>query len=299
MKYLDKIIFVLLMMAFTQAQATVNIFACEPEWAALAAELGGDSLTIYSATTSMQDPHHIQARPSLIAKARRADLLVCSGAELEAGWLPLLLRKSGNAKIQENQPGNFVAADFVEMLDVPKKLDRSMGDVHAEGNPHIHTNPENILLVAEALAQRLGDIDPENKVLYLSRYESFAQQWRQKIKQWKNATAFLQGANIVTHHTYWTYMNHWLGLNVLATLEPIPGVSPSSNHLAMLKKQLAQSEITMIIHVSYVSDRPSQWLAAQTGASVIALPATVAYQDGQTLTSWFDSVIQKLVEVKK
>ena len=298
MKYQIRIIFVLLMIMFSSVQATINVFACEPEWAALAEELGGDRLTIYSATTSMQDPHHIQARPSLIARARRADLLVCSGAELETGWLPLLLRKAGNATIQPGQPGNFVAADYVEKQDVPKKLDRSMGDVHAEGNPHIHTSPDNILLVADALRQRLSKIDVDNEKHYSSRYADFEKKWSQLMLEWKKQTNFLQGENIVSHHTYWTYLNRWTGMNVLTTLEPVPGVSPSSSHLAKIKKQLSQQEIKMIIHVSYVSDRPSRWLAEQTGAPVIALPATVDYQGGQTLSQWFDVVIQQLVSVK-
>ena len=298
MKYLLKILSLLLLLVFSPVQADINVFACEPEWAALAQELGGDKLTIYSATTAMQDPHHIQARPSLIAKARRADLLVCTGAELETGWLPLLLRKSGYAKIQQNQPGNFAAADFVDKHDVPEKLDRSMGDVHAEGNPHIHTNPENILLVADALYKRLAEIDVDNSEYYLARYQSFEKKWKHSIEQWKTKTDVLRGVNIVTHHTYWTYLNDWAGMRVLATLEPVPGVSPSSSYLARVKKQLSQQEIKMILHVSYVSDRPSQWLAEQTGAPVVALPATVDYQDGQTLSQWFDEVIRRLVDVK-
>jgi len=298
MKLFKVMISVLLLSAVVDAQADINVFACEPEWAALAKELGGDRLTVYSATTSMQDPHHIQARPSLIAKARRADLLVCSGAELEAGWLPLLLRKSGNAKIQQNQPGNFLAADFVDKHDVPKKLDRSMGDVHAEGNPHIHTGPENILMVAGALYERLSDIDAGNAGYYQERYQSFKNDWMQQIERWKEQGDVLRGVKIVTHHTYWSYLNSWAGMHVLATLEPVPGVSPSSSHLAKLKKQLNEQEIKMIIHVSYVSERPSQWLAEQTGAPVIALPATVDYQGGQTLSQWFDRVMQQLLSVK-
>lgn len=298
MKLFKGMISVLLLSAVFDAHADINVFACEPEWAALAKELGGERLSIYSATTSMQDPHHIQARPSLIAKARRADLIVCSGAELETGWLPLLLRKSGNAKIQYNQPGNFAAADFVDKHDVPVKLDRSMGDVHAEGNPHIHTSPENILPVADALYKRLSEIDAENAAVYLARYQSFEKQWQQSVKQWKAKADGLSGANIVTHHTYWTYLNDWLGMHVLATLEPVPGVSPSSSHLAKIKKQLSQQDIKMILHVSYVSDRPSQWLADKTGAPVVALPATVDYQGGQTLSQWFDEVIQRLAGVK-
>jgi zinc/manganese transport system substrate-binding protein len=295
---IKKIIFVLLMTAFLPVHATINVFACEPEWAALAEEIGGGKLTIYSATTSMQDPHHIQARPSLIAKARRADLLVCSGAELEIGWLPLLLRKAGNADIRPGQPGNFEAADYVEKQDVPKKLDRSMGDVHAEGNPHIHTRPENILLVADALRQRLSEIDVDNEKHYLSRYEAFEKRWTQLMAGWEEQIKYLQGENIVTHHNYWTYLNSWIGMNVLATLEPVPGVSPSSSHLAKIKKQLSKQKVKMILHVSYVNDRPTQWLSEQTGIPVITLPATVDYQGGQTLPLWFEIVIQQLMSVQ-
>jgi len=280
------------------SQAALNVFACEPEWAALAKELGGDRLAIYSATTAMQDPHHIQARPSLIAKARRADLLLCSGAELEIGWLPLLLRKASNSRIQPQQKGYFMAADYVEKQDVPESLDRSQGDVHAEGNPHIHTSPENILLVAKALQKRLAEIDVDNKKHYLSRYRAFAQQWEQQILQWKEQASVLSGVDIVSHHNYWTYLNRWSGLNVVATLEPVPGVSPSSSYLARLKKQLTQHDIKMIVHVSYVSKRPSTWLSEQIGVPVIALPATVDYQNGQTLSQWFSEVIQKLVGVR-
>lgn len=298
MKYMTSTILVLLVLMASNVNAAINVFACEPEWAALAEVLGGEKVSVYSATTPMQDPHHIQARPSLIAKARRADLLVCSGAELEAGWLPLLLRKSANADIQQSRPGNFIAADYVEKHDVPQRPDRSMGDVHAEGNPHIHTSPENILLVADALYKRLSLIDTENADYYRARHQSFENRWQQSMLQWQEQVKVLQGADIVTHHNYWTYLNRWVGLNVLATLEPVPGVSPSSSHLAKLKKQLSQQEVKMILHVSYVSDRPSQWLSEQTGAPVIALPATVDYQGGQTLTAWFDEVVQQLMSVR-
>ena len=286
-----------LMFISGSAQAALNVFACEPEWAALTKAIAGDRLTVYSATTAMQDPHHIQARPSLIAKARRADLLVCSGAELEVGWLPLLLRKSANADIQPGQPGHFFAADYVEKQGVPEKLDRRLGDVHAEGNPHIHTSPENILLVAEALQKRIAEIDPDNADYYQTRYELFEKNWRNKMQQWHQQTLSLRGANIVTHHTYWRYLNSWLGLNVLATLEPVPGVSPGSSHLAAVKKAVVQRDVTMIMHVSYVSERPAQWLFEQTGVPVVRLPATVDYQNGETLSQWFANVIDLMTAV--
>src|SRR5690349_1911790 len=149
-----------LMLMAAPAQAALRVFACEPEWGALVQELGGSLVDVSVATTALQDPHQIQAKPSLIARARNADLVVCTGAELEIGWLPVLLQQSGNAKVQPGQPGNFAAADHVRKLDVPARLDRAQGDVHAAGNPHIQTDPRNIALVAAALGARLQQLDP-------------------------------------------------------------------------------------------------------------------------------------------
>ncbi|MFL6679731.1 MAG: metal ABC transporter solute-binding protein, Zn/Mn family, partial [Burkholderiaceae bacterium] len=133
------------------ARAAVKVLACEPEWGALASELGGDLVDVGVATTAMQDPHQVQAKPSLISRARNADMVACTGAELEIGWLPVLLQQAGNPRIQAGQAGNFAAADFVRKLDVPRQVDRSQGDVHPGGNPHIQTDPRNIALVANAL----------------------------------------------------------------------------------------------------------------------------------------------------
>src|SRR3982751_6845999 len=145
------------------AQAALNIFACTPEWGALAKELGGDKATVYVATTALQDPHRIEARPSLIARARSADLAVCTGAELEVGWMPLVQTQSGNPKIQAGQPGYFEATSGVALLEKPAKVDRSMGDVHPAGNPHVHLDPRNIARIAQALGERMAALDPPQK----------------------------------------------------------------------------------------------------------------------------------------
>ncbi|MBI2509038.1 MAG: zinc ABC transporter substrate-binding protein, partial [Betaproteobacteria bacterium] len=135
-------------LAAQPALAALNIFACEPEWGALAKELAGDKASIYVATTALQDPHRIEARPSLIARARSADLMVCTGAELEVGWLPLVQAQSGNPAIQSGRPGYFEAARESVLIEIPQRLDRSQGDVHAAGNPHVHLDPANIARVA-------------------------------------------------------------------------------------------------------------------------------------------------------
>jgi zinc/manganese transport system substrate-binding protein len=247
----------------------------------------------------LQDPHHIQARPSLIARARKADLLVCTGAELETGWLPLLLRKAGNAGIQPGQSGHFLAAEQVELLDVPERLDRSMGDIHASGNPHVHTDPRNILQIAGPLHQRLKQIDPDNAEHYTRRFEAFAGDWQRAIDRWYAQLAPVKGAAVVVHHDFWSYLIDWLGLNRVATLEPVPGVSPSSAHLARVKQSLDLQAVTMIIDTGYMNDRPANWLSDQTGIALVTLPATADFQNGESLYDWFDNLAALLLEPVK
>ena len=161
------------------AAAALNVFACEPEWGSLAQELGGDKVNVYNATTAQQDVHHIEARPSLIARARSADLMICSGSELEIGWVPLLLTNSGNSRIQPGSPGFLEASQYVVKLEVPRVIDRALGDIHPGGNPHIHLDPRNIARVAEVLAGRLAEIDHVNAVEYQKRADAFRQRWTQ------------------------------------------------------------------------------------------------------------------------
>ena len=195
MKMFRILIAVLLIGAVLPARAAVNVLACEPEWGALAQELGGDRVSVYNATTALQDPHHIQAKPSLLARARNADLVACTGAELEIGWLPILLQQSGNAKIQPGQPGNFEAAHYVRMLEIPTRLDRADGDVHPGGNPHIQTDPRNIALVADALAQRLQQLDSANAAYYQARHKDFVARWQIALQRWEKQAAPLKDSD--------------------------------------------------------------------------------------------------------
>src|SRR5579863_2817489 len=131
MKHASRIFLAMALSALSvPALAALNVFACEPEWGALAGELGGDKVSVYTATTALQDAHHIEARPSLIARARSADLMICSGSELEIGWVPLLLTQAGNSRIQPGSPGYLEASQFVGRIEVPKVVDRSLGDIH-------------------------------------------------------------------------------------------------------------------------------------------------------------------------
>jgi len=277
-------------------QARVNIFACEPEWAALAGEIAGDSAKITAATTAMQDVHHIQARPSLIAKARRADLLFCTGAELEVGWLPMLLRKANNPRIQPGNPGHLMAADYVELLDKRDQVDRSEGDIHAAGNPHIQTNPNKLIPVARELSKRLGQIDPDNAQAYDDNLEIFENKLSEAISHWEKKAEPLKGRKMVTHHRSWIYLQDWLGMEGVGTLESKPGIPPSSRYLSQLLSQMERSPADMIIYASYQDDSPAKWLSGRSCIPVVKLPISVGGSDAATdLFSVYDDLIDRML----
>lgn len=275
------------------AQTPLEVLTCEPEWAALVKSLTGELAVVYSATTAQQDPHHIEARPSLIAKARRAKLLVCTGAELEVGWLPLLLSKSGNGQIQPGQPGFFMAAEQVNLLEKPILLDRSQGDIHAAGNPHIHLDPQRILSIATALAAQITTLDPTNQARYQHHLTQFTQQWQHAIEQWQIKTQALRNKAIVVNHNNWLYLEHWLGLKRIATLEPKPGVPATSHHLSQVLASLQATPADFIVQASYEDNKAARWLSQKTGLPVLILPFSVA--ENETLLHWFDRLLSQLL----
>jgi zinc/manganese transport system substrate-binding protein len=291
-----KWLFLLLTLAFSSAaSAAVNVFACEPEWAALAQELGGDKVTTVSATTAFQDPHHIEARPSLIARMRNADLVVCSGSELEVGWLPLLLQQAGNSRIQPGSPGYLEASQYVVKLEVPRVLDRSMGDVHPGGNPHIHTDPRNIAKVAAVMAGRLAQIDAANAATYRSRAEAFDKKWKEAIARWQQQAARLKGVALVEHHKGFSYLIDWLGMHEVGDLEPKPGIPPTTSHLAELVQQMKQAPAKMIVYSSYDDPKAAEFLSQRTGIPAVMLPFTIGGSDrAKDLFGYFDDVIARL-----
>jgi len=279
------------------AASALNIFVCEPEWGSLLEELAGDQAEITVATTAFQDPHRLQARPSLIAAVRRADLVVCTGADLEIGWLPLLLRRSGNAKIQAGNPGYFLAADFVRRLEVPKSIDRAQGDVHPQGNPHIHLNPRNIRRVADALAERLTKLDPGNSKDYDMRLDDFQSRWRDATQRWEDRALGLQGMRLASHHRSFSYLADWLDLDIVATLESKPGVPPSGAQLAKLLEQLTPNPPRGVIRTPFENEKPSMWLAERLDLAEITLPYTIGGTDESTdLFTLYDETIRMLEE---
>ena len=278
------------------AQAALRVLACEPEWGALVQELGASLVEVSVATGALQDPHRIQAKPSLIARTRNADLIVCTGAELEVGWLPLLLQQSGNAKVQAGQPGSFMAADFVRKLDVPSQLDRAQGDVHAAGNPHIQTDPRRIAQVADALGARLQQLDPQHAAQYAKAQADFAQRWQQAMQRWTAQAAPLKGTAVVSQHKAFVYLYDWLGLKEVAVLEPKPGVEPSVSHLQSVLATLKTTPARMVLYAAYQDPRPSQWLSTNAAMAAVKLPFTVGGSEGaKDLFGLFDDTLARLL----
>ena len=282
------------------AHADLKIFATVPEWGALAQTLGGDHVKVYIATTGLQDPHRIQARPSLIANARSSNLVIATGAGLENGWLPVVQREANNPAILNGKPGYFEATGYVRMLDVPAVVDRTMGDVHAAGNPHIQTDPRNVLLVGRALSARLEQLDPENAAYYRSRGEQFQKDWQANLARWQKEGAPLRGVKVWAQHDGYPYMNAWLGLNQVGVLEPRPGVEPSSRQLADIVQRQQNLQGRLVIASAYMNDAPARWLSEKAGIPEVVLPFTVGGNERVTsLTSLYDDTLNRLLAALK
>lgn len=280
----------------TPAHANLNVFACEPEWGALATEIGGDRVSVYNATAGGQDPHQVQARPSLIARARTANIRVCTGAELEVGWLPLIIQQSGNANLQSGRPGAFEATSAVRLLERPASVDRSQGDIHAIGNPHVQTDPRNMIPISRAMAARFAQLDPANAETYRTRQADFERRWNAALQRWAQRAAPLRGVSILVQHHSWPYMFGWLGMTEIMPLEPRVGVPPSSGYLAQVLQRLQTTPARFVIRAAYEDGRPSEFIAQRANIRAVVLPFTVGGTPGATdLFALYDDTITRLL----
>ena len=282
------------------AAAALQVFACEPEWGALAQQIGGANVSVYVATTGVQDPHLVQARPSLISKARTADLTVCTGAELEIGWLPMIVTQSANRKIAPGGRGVFTPTSYVRLLEAPASLDRSQGDIHAGGNPHIQSDPRNMLPVGKALSDRFAELDPVNAATYRARYQAFAARWQAALKRWQAEAAPLRSVPVAVQHRSWIYLETWLGLRRVIALEPKPGVPASSAYLAQVLEVLKKTPVKLIIRAAYEDERPSAFVGGRAGVPAVMLPYTIGGTDqAKDLYSLYDDTLNRLLKASK
>lgn len=298
--FMRGIVMLLAFMAALPADAALKVLATTSDWGALATELGGDKVNVYTATNALQDVHRVDAKPSLVARARSADLIVASGAELEIGWLPVLIQESGNSRIQPGSPGYFEAALLVKRLEVPTRLDRSMGDIHPQGNPHIQLDPHNIALIATALTERLAQLDPSNAAYYADRGKDFDARWQTAIQRWETQAAPLKGMKVVVMHSDQVYLCHWLGLDQIAAIEPKPGVPPTAGYLGELVSKLTATPPKVILINGYNDPKAANWLSNRVHVPVVTLPFSVGGNaQAKDLFGLFDDTINKLLAVNK
>ena len=278
------------------AAAPVNIFACEPEWASLAREIGGDRVSAFTAVQPLQDAHQIQARPALIARMRSAQLVFCNGADLEIGWLPLLLLNSANPAVQPGTPGLLYAADRVALIEVPRSVDRAEGDLHPRGNPHVQLDPRNIGIVATALAEHLEILDPDGAAGYRARLADFQGRWREAAERWRTKAAPLKGLAVVPATKSYAYLLAWLEMSEAAVLEPKPGVPPSVAHLSELSRRLERLRPRMVIRGAFENGQATDWVAERLGIPKVVLPFTVGGTERSgDLFGLFDDTLDRLL----
>jgi zinc/manganese transport system substrate-binding protein len=278
------------------SQAAIRVLATTADWGALTKELGGERVDVYTATTAMQDVHRVEAKPSLVARARTADLLVANGAELEIGWLPVLQQESGNPKIQHGAPGYFEATSAVTLVDKPEKFDRALGDIHPFGNPHIQLDPRNVAAVAKALTAKLTAVDPAGADYYATRGADFGKRWSEATARWQAKAAPLKDLPVVVMHSDQAYLCRWLGMRQLASIEPKPGVPPTAGYLGQLVTKLSATPPKLILLNAYNDPKAGKWLSERVHAPTVVLPFSVGGSPGaKDLFGLFDDTIDKLL----
>jgi zinc/manganese transport system substrate-binding protein len=283
----------LTLMAASPAFAGLNVVATLPWIGSLAREIGKDKVSVTTLVKPSQDPHYVEAKPSMILAGRKADILMYNGLDLEIGYLPLILESSKNSRIMPGKPGNFDSSKFVKVIDKHEHVERSMGDVHPLGNPHYNFSPTNIIRVAEGMSRALGELDRSNADFYRANYSRFAARFNEKQRQWKGAN--LRGRKYVAYHNLFAYLAAENGFQIIAFMEPKPGIPPSAAHIEQLIEEIKRSKPDGILVTSDHGLKEAQSLGARTGVKVIVLPQDVGAMAGTD--DWFafmDKVMSSL-----
>ncbi len=258
------------------AFAKLKVVTTIPDLASLVQSVGKDLVDIKSIARGDQDPHFLEAKPSYAVMLNQADLLIDVGLDLESGWLPLVMTQSRNPKIQAGQKGYLNASEGLEILEIPTgQVDRSMGDVHPNGNPHYWLDPRNALYISYRISKKLGELDPANAAQYTQNQQAFQSQLKNKIDAWSKQLASIRGRKIITHHKSFSYFVHWAGLQVAGYVEPKPGIPPSPGHLLSLIDLIKRESIPLIITENYYDPKASKQVSEKTGAKLLILPTSV------------------------
>jgi zinc/manganese transport system substrate-binding protein len=284
--------FLMILFFVTPAFAKVNVVATLPFIGSLAREIGKGKINVTTLIKPGQDPHFAEAKPSMILAARKADIIMYNGLDLEIGYLPRIIESSNNPKIQPGKTGNFDCSQFVNVIEKSTSVDRSMGDVHPLGNPHYLFSPENILKVAEGITGTLSRMDTDNAEFFKSNLHSFKERLQEKQRLWNSKP--LKGKKFVAYHKYFEYLAREFGFQIIAYVEPKPGIPPSAGYLADLVDLIKQSRPDAIIATEAYGEKESAALGQKTSTKVILLPHDVGNPGAEDWFRLMDTIINSL-----
>ena len=287
--------------------ATAQIFACEPEWGSLAKEIVGNKAKVVVAINEFENPHFAQAQPYLLSDIRKADIVFCSGADLEVKWLPALLANVNKKDIKVGGSGYLMASDYVKKLATPENADNdlqnsSTKNIHPLGNPHIHLNPNNIPPIATEFLTRILAIDPSNAKFYQKNYDDFITRWNLAVVGWEFKAKDLKNMKIIVVHNQWDYLADWLDLKIVGNIEEKPGtIPPTSQYLLQVLKQFRVNSAELMIYSPFEDAKSVFWFSDRAMIKAIVLPYTVVSVDSptQNLFGMFDEIIKRLVTQNK
>jgi zinc/manganese transport system substrate-binding protein len=269
--------------------AHLNIAVSYPYIGAITKAIGAEHIETVVLAQGNWDPHFVVPRPSLIAKMRNADALIMNGGQLEIGWLPPLINRAANPKTGTNAKTFLNLSHSLTLIHKPSSVDRSGGDIHPDGNPHFHLDPHNILSLAGTIKDFLISIDTEHKAIYEKNYSEFFGMWSQKLGMWDTKMADKKGLKVIQFHDNLAYFNQAYGLQSIATIEPLPGIPPSSKHTMELIELIKNEKPCCILHDVYHSTKTAEFISEKTGIKIILMPHDIgALENIEDLVSLFD-----------
>lgn len=281
--------FFLLLLLPLALSAHMRIAVSYPYIGAITKSIGGEHITTVVLAKGNWDPHFVVPRPSLISKVRNADALIMNGAQLEIGWMPPLINRAANPKTQPNAKSFLNLSHHVKLIQKPLKVDRSGGDIHPDGNPHFHLDPNNILVLAETIKKFLISLDSEHSTIYEKNFSAFKSDWENKLKTWKERMHLNKDKKVIQFHDNLAYFNNCYGLNSIGTIEPLPGIPPSSRHTLKLIKLIKEQKPKYILHDVYHSTKTAEYIADKTGIEIILMPHDIGALDNiEDLASLFE-----------
>jgi zinc/manganese transport system substrate-binding protein len=286
----------LLLITSFNSHSALRVVTTTQDLAAIARTIGGQHVDVNSLTLGTRDPHFATAKPSMIRKVFRADLLLLIGADMEVAWLPPLLQSARNNRVQPNNSGYLDLSNVIPLLGKTNEvISRDMGDVHAKGNPHYWLDPRNGSRIANAIAERLALLDPQHAKEYQNNADKFEKSLQRKFVEWRATLKHLKNKPVIAYHTSFVYLAKAFGFNIVDEVEPKPGISPSASSLANLVTRIKREQISLLIIEPYYERRSSRYLQDQTSIQIAVLPQSVGAQpDIRNYIDLFDGIVKAL-----